>query len=286
MKNYLYLKINKNAVFFKDIKNINIQNYYILNEKNIIFRLFRKLNITNNSLLYGRWKFKIKRYNYIILGENGYLPKTSKYIKKKNPSCKLIIYYWNILNDENKKILEDKNIDEFWTFDKNDAQKYNLKYNPQFYSKDISLKDNKIIQDVTFLGRAKERKNELIKIEENLNTLGISTNFYIIEKEEDLIEYDKYLENISKSKCILDYNQEGQVGLTLRPMEALFLRKKLITNNKNIINYDFYKPQNIFVLGIDQMSKIKEFIESNYEEVDEKIVNYYDFESWLKRFGI
>ena len=285
MKKYLYLKINKQAVFFKNIKNINIQNYYILKEKNIIFRILRKFNALN-SISFGMWKFKIKRYDFIILGENGYSPNITKYIKKNNPNCKVIMYYWNILNDEYKKILEDKNIDEFWTFDKNDSQKYNLKYNPQFYSKDIILNSNEIKQDVTFLGRAKERKNELIKLEENLNILGITTNFYIIEREKDLIGYNEYLESISKSKCILDYNQEGQVGLTLRPMEALFLRKKLITNNVNIINYDFYKPQNIFVLGLDDINKIKEFVDSPYEEVDEKIVNYYDFESWLKRFGI
>lgn len=285
MKKYLYLKINKQAVFFKNIKNINIQNYYILKEKNILFRIFRKFNMIN-SILFGMWKFQIKKCDYIILGENGYLPIISKYIKNKNPSCKVIMYYWNILNDEYKKILEDKNIDEFWTFDKNDSQRYNLKYNPQFYSKDIILNNNEIEQGVTFLGRAKERKNELIKLEKTLNTLGIATNFYIIEKEKDLIGYDKYLESISESKCILDYNQEGQVGLTLRPMEALFLKKKLITNNKDIVNYNFYKTNNIFILGIDDMSKIRAFIDSPYEEVDEEIVNYYDFESWLKRFGI
>lgn len=283
MKKYLYLKINKQAVFFKNIKNINIQNYYILKEKNILFRIFRKFNMIN-SILFGMWKFQIKKCDYIILGENGYLPIISKYIKNKNPSCKVIMYYWNILNDEYKKFLEDKNIDEFWTFDKNDSQRYNLKYNPQFYSKDIILNNNEIEQGVTFLGRAKERKNELIKLEKTLNTLGITTNFYIIEKEKDLIGYDKYLESISESKCILDYNQEGQVGLTLRPMEALFLKKKLITNNKDIVNYNFYKPNNIFILGIDDMSKIRAFIDSPYEEVDEEIVNYYDFESWLKRF--
>lgn len=285
MKKYLYLKIDKKAVFFKSIKNINIQNYYILKEKNIIFRIFRKFNMVN-SILFGIWKFKIKKYDYIILGENGYSPKISKYIKKKNPNCKVIMYYWNILNDEYKKILEDRNIDEFWTFDKNDSQRYNLKYNPQFYSKDIILNNNKIKQDVTFLGRAKERRNKLIKLKENLNTLGITTKFFIVEKEKDLIGYDKYLESISSSRCILDYNQEGQVGLTLRPMEALFLKKKLITNNTDIVNYNFYNTNNVFILGVDDMSKIKEFINNPYKEVNEEIINYYSFESWLKRFGI
>ena len=34
------------------------------------------------------------------------------------------------------------------------------------------------------------------------------------------------------------------------------------------------------------MSNIKEFINSPYEYVDEKIINYYDFEEWIKRFNL
>ena len=75
---------------------------------------------------------------------------------------------------------------------------------------------------------------------------------------------------LSQSNCILDYNQEGQVGLTLRPMEALFLEKKLITNNKDIKNYDFYNPSNIFILGENNIEDIKEFINKPYEKVEQK----------------
>lgn len=282
----MYLKINKNAVFFENINNCNIENYYIVEQNSFLFRLLRKLNMLNKSLFFGIWKYNLKKYDYIILGENGYTSNISKYIKKKNPKCKIIMYYWNILNDEYKKILEDKNIDEFWTFDKSEAEKYNLKYNPQFYSKKIISHNIEINQDVVFMGRAKDRKKELKNLEEIIKKLGIKTNFFIIEKEKDLIKYNEYLKQVYTSKCILDYNQEGQVGLTLRPMEALFCQKKLITNNKDIINYDFYNPNNIFVLGIDDINKVKEFIDSPYQEIDEKILNYYDYESWLKRFGI
>lgn len=283
---YLYLKMDKHAVFYKYMKNRNIKNYYIFGNKNIIFRALRKFNMLNNSMLFGFWRFKIRNYKYIILGENGYSKKISEYIKKKNPDCKIIMYYWNVINEEYKKILDDNNIDEFWTFDKQDAEKYGLKYNPQFYTSCIKLNEKDIKQDVVFLGRAKNRKNDLLKLQKQLETRGISTKFAIIETEKDIMKYDKYLDLISKSKCIIDYNDEGQTGLTLRPMEALFLKKKLITNNKDIINYDFYNPNNIFVLGKDDIEEIQEFVEKAYEEIDEKIINYYDFEQWLKRFRI
>ena len=91
---------------------------------------------------------------------------------------------------------------------------------------------------------------------------------------------------IAESKCILDYNQEGQVGLSLRPMEALFLERKLITNNTDIKNYDFYNHDNIFILGEDNINEIKEFINKPYKKIDQDIIDYYDFDQWLNRFGV
>ena len=71
-------------------------------------------------------------------------------------------------------------------------------------------------------------------------------------------------------------------------LESNILKKKkldnytLIDNDKNIIN--FYNPNNIFILGKDDINKIKEFIDSPYIEINKDIVDYYDFEQWLKRF--
>ena len=48
------------------------------------------------------------------------------------------------------------------------------------------------------------------------------------------------------SRCILDSPQAGQLGLTIRVLEALGAKKKLITTNKDIKNYDFYKEENIY----------------------------------------
>ena len=85
-----------------------------------------------------------------------------------------------------------------------------------------------------------------------------------------------------KSKCILDIVQPGQRGITWRPLEALFYRKKLITNYKNIKNYDFYRKENIFILGEDNMSIIKSFINSEYVEIPSNIVNKYQWAGWMK----
>lgn len=279
---YIILKNKKDIYFWKELyKNYNIDELYLLNSNSFIFKILKKIHI----FILGKWKKNIKKYDKFIIFESLYDKRISKEIKKNNTQCKIIVYFWNFIDNHNKNILEDTNVDEFWTFDRQDSRKYKLKYNPQFYTKAVKIKNHKNkTNDIVFLGRPKDRKNEIIEINNKMKEKGLVTNFKIIENEKDFVPYDKYLEMLSDTKCILDYNQKGQCGLTLRPMEALFLEKKLITNNKDIINYDFYNPNNIFVLGIDDIDKIKEFIDSPYEKIDEEIINYYDFESWLNRF--
>lgn len=272
--------------FFSKINFDNKFNMYKYNKFNIlIFKICKKYNLPFINLFFGDWKKIKKNIECYIIFDSSYNYRISKCIKKKNPNCKIILYYWNSINNKfYENILKDKNIDEFWTFDKSDALKYNLNYNPQFYIKNVqSTKSNEEI-DILFLGRAKDRINKLKYMQEEFSNKKLKNNFIIIEKEKDYIKYDDYLNLVFKSKCILDYNQSSQIGLSLRPMEALFFEKKLITNNKDIINYDFYNSKNIFILGVDNINDVEKFINSDYEKVDENIIDYYTFENWIKRF--
>ena len=280
---YIILKNKKDIYFFNKIsKKYNIEELYFLNTDKLLFKLLKKIKI----FILGKWKKEINKYDKFIIFESLYNEKVTKKIKRTKKENKVILYFWNYIDDNNKYILNDKNIDEFWTFDKNDAKKYNMKYNPQFYTKNVKIQDEQNKYDVLFLGRPKTRKKDIIDLEKKLREEGIQTNFKIIENEKDYVSYDEYLKMIAESKCILDYNQEGQVGLSLRPMEALFLEKKLITNNTDIKNYDFYDNDNIFILGEDNINEIKEFINKPYKKIDQDIIDYYDFDQWLNRFGV
>ncbi len=279
----IILKKNNKDVFFENI--YGIEKYYWCSNKNILLRIIIKFNLPFLSILFGDWKKNIKKYDCIILFDNGYNKNIAKYIRKKNPEIKIIFWYWNALKEYNNMVIEDKNIDEIWTYNRFDAETYNLKYNSQFYHRiDRKKFDDKIENDIIFMGRNKGRKEKIEEINEKLKEKQLKCNFIIIKNEKDYINYNDYITKVLKSKCIFDYSYTDYNGLSLRPLEALFYRKKLITNNKDIINYDFYRPNNIFVLGIDDMDKIKEFIDSPYEEIDEEIINYYEFNSWLQRF--
>lgn len=285
-RNVLILRERKDDYFLPYIKNIDIHNIYKSSTKNIkiIFKVCKKLKLKAINMFFDEWKKHIKDYDTIIIFDNGYIESIAEYIKSKNSNCKIILYFWNPINPNNIHILKDTNTDEFWSFDKKNAKKYKLLYNPQFYTNQIKLNEVEKENDVLFLGRAKNRKRIIEEIDNKMKQEGISTKFYIIEKDKNLIDYQEYLKMIEKSKCILDIVNEGQNGLTLRCMEALFLKRKLITNNKEIKNYDFYNSNNVFIVGENNIENIKEFVDGKYIDIPVDIVNKYDFKTWLDNF--
>ena len=193
------------------------------------------------------------------------------------------MYFWNKINKDNEHLLK-KDIDRFYTFDLDDVNKYGIRYNSQFYTKKIKIKEKKEKYDVCFLGRDKGRKEEIDKIKSEFEKRSIKSNIRVINNEKQFMPYRKYLKMIENSKCILDIVSNNQTGVSLRAMESLFFKKKLITNNKSIVKYDFYNQNNVFIIGIDKCDTINSFINSDYKSIDDKIVSNYDFENWLKRF--
>lgn len=283
----MIIRLNKNDVFFKYIKNQCIMNYYNVNYSNIFYKICMKFQLSYISLFLGEWKRNIRDCDEIILFDNGFQQYIPKYIKKKNKDTKVILWLWNSINDTNRNFLKNKYIDEFWTFDEKDALKYSLNYNTQFYTNEIKLDDSKERKnDIIFLGKNKNREYILSEFEKKTEKYNLNNNFIIINNENEFIKYEDYLKMIENSKAILEIMTPGQNGLTLRSMEALFFKKKLITNNLDIVDYDFYDSNNIFILGKDNIENIKTFIEKTYKEVNQQIINYYDYKSWINRFDI
>lgn len=94
--------------------------------------------------------------------------------------------------------------------------------------------------------------------------------------------------NIYKNtKALLDLMRSGQTGLSFRVFEAMAMEKKIVTDNPEIKNYDFYNPNNILVLNHDLSNISKEFFQQPYEKVPEDIYQKYTLDYWTdKVFGL
>ena len=86
---------------------------------------------------------------------------------------------------------------------------------------------------------------------------------------------------ISASKVIVDMQHPKQSGLTMRTIEMLGMKKKLITTNKTIKRYDFYNPDNICIVDRNAPQIDLGFLEKPYCELPARIYDKYRIESWI-----
>ena len=101
------------------------------------------------------------------------------------------------------------------------------------------------------------------------------------EFERTKMTAEAVLDVFEKSRCILDAPQAGQTGLTIRTLECLGAKRKLITTNFDIRNYDFYNTNNILIFDGNVDPDIP-FFTKEYEDIPEKIYQKYSLRHWLK----
>ncbi len=249
----------------------------------------QRLNLPFQNIWYGDWKKHIKEFDIAIVFDRNLNWNIVKYIKLKNPKVRVIAWYWNIVETPFPKKFQ--NYCEVWSFDKKDCEKYEYNWNHQFYFKDIILSCKKIKYDAVFIGIDKGRYNKVTEIEKKMNDKGLTFFKYVVHDKKSsnngtyysFLEYKNILDIINESKCVIDIPQDGQSGITLRVLEALFLKKKLYTTNTHIKNYNLYNKKNIFIEDIDDDSELYDFINSPFCN-NEKIVENYTFENWIETF--
>lgn len=221
-----------------------------------------------------------------------------QWLYKNNANKRLIVWYWNTIEEVGKKIPPDSLPLEVekWSYSEYDCKKYNLRYNTTFYpyANESNLKEYNPTVDVYFLGKDKGRLKKIMEVKELLERHDLSTFFYICPTKKyqlkknkiyrPQIPYREVLSQIVKCKAILDCFVSENAGPTIRPMEALFFEKKLITDDLKIINADYYCPNNVFVLGYDDEKKLNEFVNSPYKKLKSQIVERYTMQAWLARF--
>lgn len=267
-------------------KNFNLFDRII----NVLFSSFLSHNFFDRK---NWWKDCLDYETIILIDSTKDTLNQSKIIENYvSPKTKLIFYMVNMASYT-------KNLDQFsnrwskWSFSRKDSIKNGLKYGETFFFKGFSedLPIVKIVYDSFFIGLDKGRMNYLNQTKKQYDDLGLNSLFYIVDNVKALfnnkykkrLDYYGVIDLVNSSRSITEIVMSGQEGLTLRAMESIFLKKKLITNNPEIRNKNIYNPNNIFILGEDNIKDLPSFLQKPYQEIDNKIVESYIYSNWLKR---
>lgn len=250
-----------------------------------------------------------RHYDYIffIKGEAISAAQLKKLLDS-HPESKSIVYHWDSIARNSNALNLLNCFDYRFSFDREDCMKFDLRFLPLFYYDDyaeISDVPERFEYDLLFVGTAHSGRYSIIKtIREQLSQMNkeVFSYFYfpgrimfwkyLLQDKEarDIDRKDVHFTSISsdellslyrKSEAVIDINRARQSGLSLRCMEALGAKRKLVTTNADIVNYDFYSPCNILVIDRKEPVIPKEFMDSPFEPVSEEIYRKYSLTNWL-----
>ena len=303
-KRILFL-MGENARMYSKYQNQDIvfSSIYKCNIPSVFLRLFRNNEVLVKYIVES-WVKYIDTFDTIVIFDTEATVALLKWISKHYKKKHIIFYYRNSIEAirEKRSVILPEKVKELgydlWSYNIHDCKKYHMKYNSQVVQKEyfITQSDIEVVYDVFFAGLAKGREEYLINLEQKLHQKGKNTFFYIPDlksyennkcKDGARLKYKDYIVKIKESNVLIDIVNEKNYGLTMRPLEALFSKRKLITNYKDIIYYDFYRPENIYILDEDcNLDKIEDFLDKPYIDIEQKIVNNYDVNNWVERFSI
>lgn len=207
-------------------------------------------------------------------------------------------FHWDGLNRNDDLLDRIKLFKKFFVFDRQDENKEaNIQFLPNFYF-DFPEEDNvKKLYDLLYIGTfMEERYDKLLNFANWLkgNNFKFKISLISFDKKaskkkwnsditfiNSLVDYGENLDLVKQSTTLLDLKLKVHNGLSLRFFEALKYEKKLITDNQDVTNYNFYDAANIFILGKDSMDRLEHFMNSSYQPIDENIRKQYSFSNWL-----
>ncbi|WP_306352875.1 hypothetical protein [Flavobacterium sp. '19STA2R22 D10 B1'] len=278
--------------FYFGVKKYKYKSFFQKIE-NFFSKTFLKKNLKDQWLEQDiRSKMK-GHYDTIFVIRPDMLSDSIHRMLKKNSN-----YYITYLFDNFKRMPKQAHIlpffDKVFSYEKEDCAKYQLEFATNYITTE-NYKSDTFEYLLYNIATFDERFGILKKIAVFLDNKKISFKFRLYtpnEKEDSLIDFfhnhmaiSEVLDEIKKAKIIIDIQREGQLGLTFRVFEALGNNKKLITTNIDIVNYNFYNPKNIYV--IDDKNPIieipEDFIKSDYEIIDDIILNQYRLPFWVDR---
>jgi len=236
-------------------------------------------------------------------------------IKNVQPQAQYILYQWDSsINFPYIKRIEPM-FDRCYSFERNEAQRNpDIRFLPLFYTRRYenmgSLNKDTYKYDFCFIGTAHPKKYMFIKLmSEQLQTIYPNQFIYYFFPSRIVYFYRKIMnpelrkahykefhfeslsglqldEVYSNSRCILDSAQAGQCGLTIRVIEALGAKKKLITTNEDVKNYDFYCEENIYIYDGKKFDFTSPFFTQPYRDVKHNIYEKYSLRNWLLEMQI
>ncbi len=253
---------------------------------------------------------KEQQFDYVFfVNPEAVSTKEMKALKEIFPNAKYIMYMWDAFSNKRKSVELLPYFSEKFTFDPRDAEKYGIHHRPLFFIPIYNATQGPIVYDLSFIGTAHSDRYHLANKIVDCLPIHYNSRLYFFLQSKKLFFSKKLMEKdfravklkdinfksinhsdaasiIKQSQVVLDINHPAQQGLTMRTLETLGSQRKLITTNKNIVEYDFYNHNNIQVIDRDNLNIDVSFWTTEFAPYSSDIIEKYSLRGWLKEiFG-
>ena len=228
-------------------------------------------------------------------------------LKELFPTAKMYLYLFDSV--KNIKGIDKKlsYFDKISSFDRVDCISRSFNFRPLFFSNRFKCEEVSPAYeyDLIFCGTIHSDRYKILKeLELQINAYSLAYyKFYYLQakfvyyyykllfkafKSSKIEEFAFNKMSISeiasmqlKSKAIIDIQHPNQTGLTMRTIETIALNRKIITTNGDIVNYDFYNPNNILIINRNTPKLDLAFLNSPYEPLPSIILERYTIRQWV-----
>lgn len=264
-------------------------------------RLHLLSNVPCKQIWFERWNRLDPRRRLVVVHASDLTIPVAERAARCFPSARVVFWYWNPAGkgtDPNKSRAKGF---ERWSFEQRDCDKFGMRFNTQFMFSEVGLIGKRVVPDVDFFffGADKGRSGELVRLASAAEELGFTHRFRVVRdvtspggQRDQRLEwcspapYGVVLEEAARGRVVVDFVQHGQSGMTLRVLEALFLGRKLLTNNVDIIDSPVYDRKRVFVWGVDDIRELPAFLRTTVDLPARELLQCYDFGGWLDRFRV
>lgn len=265
--------------------------------------LQRKLEQVETNI-YGRRIRDLDASYDFIFDFGGKANLTCLKLLREKYSCPFILYLWDDFDHIKHGYSRVPYYDRVAIFNQDDATRLGFAYRPNFYVSEYQYNGEEKTLDLFYKGTARDKKRAFVveqlaqelgkdyRIELSLFVKGgylrnihrvVSHDFYARFCDHAHLNITELSHKYKMARVLLDIAYKDQVGLGLRPLEALACNAKLITTNPNIAGYDFYTENNIFILREDlsNIRFLRAFMDSPFIPYPKEILRKYSINGFL-----
>ena len=216
------------------------------------------------------------------------------------------MYQWDgIKNNPNAEKIAPY-FDRVYTFDMDDAKTKGWTYLPLFFLPDYVKEKTTREWDLLYVCSLHSQRVKILNLIKKISKDSnyrlkailymkrvlyykykyLNKNQEVVDAEDkdlcfDSLSIEECYKLYSNSKAVIDYTHPDQTGLTMRTIESIGNRCKLITNNHSILQTDIYNENNICIYNGTDVNISRKFIEKPYESIPDEIYNKYSIDHWI-----